>query len=177
MNKLMCTGGARIGWANATWPFAKLIVTAEKLKLNVSFLGGYEFHKGQIISIKKYGFIPIIGRGIRIKHNIASYPQKIVFWTFGSPGKLIKNIEQTGLLTGEPGTITQQTAPRKTGFPLKIFPVVSVVIIWNLLILADQDFSLSKISGKPGVFSMIALFFAFGTSLAIKKIRLLLISS
>lgn len=36
MTQLNLTGGARIGMANATWPFASLKVTRERLDLNAS---------------------------------------------------------------------------------------------------------------------------------------------
>lgn len=169
MNNVTCTGGARIGWVNATWPFAKLIATSEKLKLNVSFIGKYEFNKGQIISIKKHGIIPILASGIKIEHNVDSFPQKIMFLTFGSPNKLIANIEKTGFLTGSPENEVQHTAPKKTGLPVKIFPVIGVIIIWNLLFLADQYFSINQTPGKPGVLSVSAIVFIVILSLSIKK--------
>jgi hypothetical protein len=168
VNEIKHTGGARIGWVNASWPFAKLTANSEILKLNVSLVGKYEFHKGQIISIKKYGFIPILASGIKIEHNVQSYPQSIIFWTLGSVKKLISNIEQTGLITGNPETNIQST-PRKKGFPVKIFPVITAAVIWNILFLADQKFSLNQTPGKPGILSILAIFLVFATSLAIKK--------
>ena len=35
MDQLKMTGGARIGMANATWPFVTLTVTKDRLDLNV----------------------------------------------------------------------------------------------------------------------------------------------
>jgi len=168
MNEVTRTGGARVGWVNATWPFAKLIATAETLKLDVSFIGKYEFHKGQIINIRKYGFIPILASGIKIEHNVGLYPKNIIFWTLGSATKLIASIEQTGLLIADSKSNTHPT-PKKNGFPVKMLPVIVAVVIWNLLFLADQNFFLNQTPNKPGVFSIIALSLVFATSLAIKK--------
>ena len=66
-------GGARIGWMNATWPFAVLTARQAKLDLNATLLGKYSFTPDQVISLEKYGCIPILGSGIRIHHNIADY--------------------------------------------------------------------------------------------------------
>ena len=37
--KLSSTGGARVGWVNATWPFAKLNVSQNKIDLNATLIG------------------------------------------------------------------------------------------------------------------------------------------
>ena len=168
MNEIARTGGARIGWVNATWPFAKLTVTDQTLKLNVSFIGKYEFHKGDIIRITKYGLIPILASGIKIEHNIVSYPKSIIFWTLSSPKKLIASIEQTGILTEVPET-NAQPIQRTNGFPVKIFPIIAIIVIWNLLFLADQNFLLSQAPNKPGIYSAIAMIFTLVTTLAIKS--------
>ena len=45
------TGGARIGIANATWPFATLKANKDKLELNVIIIGELIFKPSDIISI------------------------------------------------------------------------------------------------------------------------------
>jgi hypothetical protein len=93
---LSITGGARIGWRNATWPLAKLIVQPDRIDINIKFLGNYSFTKEQVISLKKYSIIPVIGQGIKIAHTISEYPKKIIFWTFDNPESIIIQIKETG---------------------------------------------------------------------------------
>lgn len=88
-------GGARVGLFNVTWPFATLKVDLNTLELSTVFMGNYTFKSDDIISIKPYGVIPFMGRGIRINHQVKGYDPKIVFWTLGSPEKLIKKIHKT----------------------------------------------------------------------------------
>jgi hypothetical protein len=70
MNELKETGGARIGMANATWPFANLTVNENRLTLNASIIGNLTFKPSDIISIETYSVIPLLGQGIRIHHRI-----------------------------------------------------------------------------------------------------------
>jgi len=46
------TGGARIGRANATYPFANLFVDKDVLKINSSIVGNLVFKPQDIISIE-----------------------------------------------------------------------------------------------------------------------------
>ena len=78
--KISSTGGAGIGLVNASWPFAWLTVTRDRLELNATLIGKYTFAPGQVISLDKYH-----GRGIRITHNVLTYPRHIVFWCLGDP--------------------------------------------------------------------------------------------
>ena len=94
MDEVKETGGARIGMANATWPFATLAVTKDKLVLSASLLGNLIFRPGDIISLEPYsGFL---SSGIKINHRVPGYKEKVIFWTFTNPNSLIKRIERTG---------------------------------------------------------------------------------
>ncbi|OPH00359.1 hypothetical protein B2I21_00360, partial [Chryseobacterium mucoviscidosis] len=73
------TGGARIGRANATYPFANLHVEENTLKINASLVGNLIFQPQDIISIKPYSSVPIIGKGIKILHRVDNYNQHVVF--------------------------------------------------------------------------------------------------
>ena len=95
---LSITGGARIGWLNATWPMAKLIVQPSRIDLIVKSIGNYSFAKDQVISLNKYTVFPVIGRGIKIEHIIPEYPKKIIFWTLDNPESIILQIQETGFL-------------------------------------------------------------------------------
>ena len=161
-------GGARIGWMNATWPFAVLTARQAKLDLNATLLGKYSFTPDQVISLEKYGSIPILGSGIRIHHNIADYSKKIVFWCFGSPQKLIKRIEDTGFLpSAQPDSL-----PPERGMPIRWQVIIAIIVLWNFLFLLDM-FSPSGSKQEPGAFSLLAVFLLFLGSIGIWRIRTL----
>jgi hypothetical protein len=93
-------GGARLDSKNATWPFARLELTAEKLVLQVAFFGNFTFSPSQVTKVEPYGLIPFIGKGVRIHHQIASYPEKIVFWYLcANPQPLVDKIRSSGFGT------------------------------------------------------------------------------
>ena len=98
MQFLKKTGGARIGSINATWPFATLKVEKKKMELKVLLLGKFVFGPENVISIEKYGSIPIFGWGIKINHNLKFSEKHIVFWTIGNPKNLLREIEKIGFL-------------------------------------------------------------------------------
>jgi hypothetical protein len=58
-------GGARIGWLNASWPFAKL--TSSRKALALSCLGSFEFSPAQVVAIEPYRWF--LSHGVRIHHN------------------------------------------------------------------------------------------------------------
>ncbi|MEQ8553423.1 MAG: hypothetical protein RIC53_12275 [Cyclobacteriaceae bacterium] len=163
------TGGARIGMANATWPFATLTVNESRLTLNATIVGNLTFKPSDIISIEPYKVIPLLGQGIRINHRVNNYKEKVIFWTMKSPGELIKKIELTGFLTNtQPISPEQEQEIAKQqsagGFPIKIWFAVAVVVIWNLLFL--YDFTNSNKEQLPiGIGVKSALGFVFGTGL------------
>ncbi len=72
------TGGARIGFRNATYPFAVLSADADALHL--SCLGrAYHFPRSQIVRLSRHrGLISV---GLRIEHAHGSWPEFIVFWS------------------------------------------------------------------------------------------------
>ena len=129
-------GGANVGWANATWPFAKLNVTSNRLELNTYLLGNFIFQPMDIISIVPYSGASPFKNGIKIIHSVENYNQKIVFWTsenaisvinkikhfgFVQPGDLNPILEQTGVFVlpsrFEPwGVVVQEYAA--AGYPL-----------------------------------------------------------
>jgi hypothetical protein len=71
-------GGARLGLFNATWPFAKLVVEPEELKLSVLGIK-FVFPKASITKIGKY--TRFVSTGLRIEHSKKRVPSFIVFWT------------------------------------------------------------------------------------------------
>jgi hypothetical protein len=95
--KFTITGGVRIGWFNASWPLAQL--SANKNYLVVGFFGGHActFSPHEVFAIERYR--GIFSAGIRIRHSVASYPEKIIFWCWGNPEKILNGISDSGFRT------------------------------------------------------------------------------
>jgi len=140
--KFTLTGGARIGMANASYPFADLYVDKEILKINASIVGNLMFQPKDIISIEPYTLIPLIGQGIKINHRIENYNPKVIFWTFKDPNSVIGEIKKTGFLQNLNSEISSSDLEiikkqNEGGFPLKKSVAVFYIIAWNLLFLSD----------------------------------------
>nr|WP_315239647.1 hypothetical protein [uncultured Flavobacterium sp.] len=140
--KFTLTGGARIGMANASFPFADLYVDKEVLKINASIVGNLVFQPKDIISIEAYSSIPIIGNGIKINHRIEKYNSNVIFWTFKNPNTVIDEIKKTGFLENTNSEISTEDLKilerqNQGGFPIKKPVAVFFIIAWNLLFLSD----------------------------------------
>lgn len=142
MKRYELTGGARIGNANATFPFAKLRVTENKLELNAGMIGNLVFAPKDIIAIEAYRQVPVIGEGIKITHRVSSYKAKIIFWTFKNPQTVIAAINKTGFfeqinseISVEDARIVEQQ--KQSGFPFKKPFAIGAIILWNLLFVFD----------------------------------------
>lgn len=162
MNELKKTGGARIGAVNATWPFATLTVTPEKLTINATILGNYVFKPSDIISIEPYS--RFLSQGIKINHKVASYKELIVFWSFGDSNELIKRIEQTGFLSNRMTFAREldeqiSKAQNQGGFPIKRSAAIAIVVIWNVFFLMDflNFFGGQKVGSPLGFGAQLAL--------------------
>lgn len=137
------TGGARIGSANATYPFANLFVDKNVLKINASIVGNLVFQPQDIISIEPYTTrIPILGQGIKINHRIENYKPKVIFWTFKDPDFVINEIKKVGFL----GNINSKISfadteiikrQEQSDFPIKKPVSIIFVVLWNILFLSD----------------------------------------
>jgi len=155
MNEFKQTGGARIGMANATFPFATLKVNKEKLELNVSIIGNYIFQPQDIISIETYSITSFIGQGIKITHRIPNYNQKIIFWTLDNPERVLNKIKETGFIENINSEISLKDLQiieqqKQGGFPLKKSAVIVAFILWNLLLIIDiSKFVLNDLNGMP----------------------------
>ncbi|MBB6498359.1 hypothetical protein [Pedobacter cryoconitis] len=164
MTEVKETGGARIGMANATWPFATLTVNNEKLQLNATILGNLIFKPGDIISIVPYS--GLMSSGLKINHNVPGYNDNVVFWTFSSPNEIIKKIEATGFLTNTiplPADLEERITKTQSqgGFPLKTSAAIAIVVIWNILFLINFQnfFGESKVGPHLGLGPQLALGF------------------
>jgi hypothetical protein len=96
MAEFSVTGGARVGWGRATWPFAKLTVSQTTLRLSVFMLGSYSFASDEVVSLNRVGSIPSLSSGIQIVHNRSDCPPMIAFWCRGVPEKLPVRIHEVG---------------------------------------------------------------------------------
>ncbi len=170
MNDVEETGGAKIGLAHATWPFAKLTVNRNVLQLNASVIGNLYFRPSDIISIEPSSFLS--GAGIKINHRVEKYSSKVIFLTSGS-SDLISRIESTGFLHNTdalPADVETEIAKYQLGgsFPIKWSAAIAFIVIWNLLFLADQLEYFGKKSNMPlGNGARLAIAFAFLFALAL----------
>lgn len=168
MKELQLTGGARIGIANATFPFATLKVTRNKLELNASIIGNLTFQPSDIISIEPYTGIPFLGQGIKINHNVSSYKEKVIFWTFKNPKAVIIQIQETGFLDDDNSTtqtIDRAITPKQSqgGFPIKKKVAIGAIVVWNVFFLKDIiPYIIEKKEGFPignGILTGVGLLF------------------
>ncbi|MDB5086074.1 MAG: hypothetical protein JWR09_68 [Mucilaginibacter sp.] len=174
MNDIEETGGAKIGLAHATWPFAKLTVNKNVLQLNASVIGNLYFRPSDIISIEPSSFLS--GAGIRINHRVEKYSSKVIFLTSGS-SDLISRIESTGFLHNTdalPVDVEAEITKYQLGgsFPIKWSAAIAFIVIWNLLFLADQLGYFGKKSNMPlgnGARLAIASAFLFALALLISE--------
>lgn len=154
MTEVKFTGGARIGMANATWPFASLKVTKDRLDLNATIVGNLVFRPADIISIEPYS--GGMSSGLKINHRVPKYKDKVIFWTFKNPNEIIRQIQQTGFLDNTTSILNQTDSDiiserqKQGGFPIKTPFAVAVVVIWNVLFLFDfLDFFKGNTEGIP----------------------------
>ena len=97
-SEIFLTGGARVGFTSASWPFVRLRVKKDKLQLLGTMLGDLNFTKDDVLSIEPIRIIPKLAQGIRIIHNVEDYKKKIIFWTWRNPKTLIAEITNIGFL-------------------------------------------------------------------------------
>ncbi|WEK69735.1 MAG: hypothetical protein P0Y62_18210 [Candidatus Chryseobacterium colombiense] len=142
MKQFKLTGGARIGRANATYPFAELYVDENTLKINASLVGNLIFQPQDIILIKPYSSLPLIGQGIKIVHRVENYNQNVIFWTMRDPDSVIHEIQGTGFLDKIYSSISEKDMKiieqqKQGGFPLKPILPIAFIFLWNALFLYD----------------------------------------
>jgi hypothetical protein len=160
------TGGAHVGWVNATWPLAKLTVNSDELSISAVALGTYRLAPNQVSSIEKYVMIPVIGWGIRIRHVRADYPQRLIFWCFGNPHTVLQGIRNAGFLPAASGLASSE----RRGMPIRWSAVVVAILIWNALFLLDSHGRSDHVSQHPSPLILAPLVFIFAVSLGTIKL-------
>ena len=167
----MGLGGAHIGWVGAWWPLATLTAQRNQLVLYALLGGKYTFRPEQVVAIEKcsgwrWDILGVVW-GIRIQHNIPTYPRTIIFSCLGSRGSLIKRIKETGFVpSGAPNS-----ALANRGIPVRWQAIVAMVALWNALFLLDRHKAGG--TGELGVFALVALLSLFAGSTMIWWSRLL----
>ena len=159
------TGGARIGWINASWPLAELSVTPRSLVIRTWPLGTYAFTPEQIIRLEPYGSIPVIYRGIRVVHSNPDYPTGIIFWCLRTPARLIERIRQVGFVPAAP----PPTAPAKRGIPVRWSFIISLAVVWNALFILGGFLPGKPPPEEPGLLVLLALAVVLVASFAVER--------
>lgn len=153
--EIKLTGGARIGWVSAIYPFARLTISEEKLSLK-SLLGSYSFSPEQVASLEPYGWL--LSSGTRIVHTNANYPETIVFLSLRNPRSVIEEIRNLGFNPSAP----PELVPSREGIPFRTSFIIAVIIVWNVLFLVDR-----WRGAKPGLLAALGMALLFFTSIAV----------
>ena len=151
---------------NATWPFAKLLASAHQLSISGSLIGSYSFSPDQVAALEPYGSIPVLASGVRIVHTVQSYPEKIVFWCFGSPQRLIQRITDLGFRP----RASRAQVPHRDGMAFRWSFIILVLVVWNALFLLDGFVPWKEPKG-PGPYTLLAVALLFLTALALNFSR------
>jgi hypothetical protein len=163
-NPFFATGGARVGRMNASWPLAKLTATADRLAIRITIFGTYEFAADQVSSIEKYTMIPVIGWGIQIRHNVAEYPERFIFWCIGNPDNVLRGIQESGFGPHA----SSADAPVRRGMAFRWSAVIAAIAVWNAAFLFGFPLlhGSKSIQSIPGPSILLPLFLGFVLSIA-----------
>jgi hypothetical protein len=99
---------------------------------------------------------------MRIVHTVQSYPEKIIFWCFGSPKSLIQKITDLGFRP----QASRAQVPHRDGMAFQWRFLILVVVLWNALFLVDGFVPWKEPKG-PGPYAFLAVVLLFLTALAL----------
>ncbi len=153
------TGGARVGWTNATWPLAQLSATSDKLTISIRVLGTYNFAPDQVSAVERYVMIPVLGWGIRIHHCNADCPKRVIFWYLGNPDTVLRGIRDSGFLPVAPIS----ASPYRRGIAMRWSAIIIAIAAWNALFFLGAGHT-SGVPSHPGPLILAPLLFAFALS-------------
>jgi len=153
------TGGARLGWTNATWPLAQLSATPDRLTISIRLLDTYSFAPDQVSAVERYVMIPVLGWGVRIRHCNANCPQRVIFWCLGSPDRVLQGIRDSGFFPTAP----RSALPQPRGIAMRWSAIIIAVAVWNALFFLDSGRS-SRVPSHPGPLILAPLLFALALS-------------
>jgi hypothetical protein len=123
------SGGAQIGWVNASWPLARISAQSDRLVITVRLLGTYTFSPEQISTVERYVLVPVLAWGVRVRHRVPEYPQRVIFWCLGSPETVLGGIRDSGFVP----TASGSAVPVRQGIPVRWSAIIASVLIWNAL--------------------------------------------
>ncbi|HUI96486.1 MAG TPA: hypothetical protein VLX44_12085 [Xanthobacteraceae bacterium] len=86
-------GGARIGFFNATWPFARLSADRDAIALRLLLIIKFTFPRDRIRRLSRYS--RFFSTGLQIEHAVGYLPKFMLFWTFDF-GTLKAQLESLG---------------------------------------------------------------------------------
>jgi len=156
------TGGARVGWTNASWPLARLSADRDRLTISIRLLGTYSFVPEEVSAIERYVMIPVLGWGVRIRHCKADCPERVIFWCLGNPDTALKGIRKAGFLPGA----TSSSTVKDRGIVLRWSAIIAAVVVWNGLFLLQRA-ALNR--GVLGALLLAPLVFALVVSIGTFK--------
>jgi len=156
---LTVTGGGRLGWVHATWPFGRLSISSGKLTISLAFVGQYTFAPSDVSGLDRCG---IASNGIRIVHTRPDCPETIIFFCAGRVQRVLDAAIQAGFTAGVPSS----PASRR-GMPFRWIAVAQVVVAWNVLGLLDQGLPPWR-EPKPGPLMIAALAMLLAVAFAVQ---------
>ncbi len=156
------TGGARLGYVNATWPFATLRVRRDELVLETSLIGTVRFRPEDVVAVERLVWFPLLAWGVRIHHVRGDAPERVIFWNLGGPDPVLAAIDAAGFV---PRASASDAPAERQGFGFRIPFVVAVIVAWNALFMWDVA-HFDRLAGGtapipgPGMVAAFALVFA-----------------
>jgi hypothetical protein len=153
------TGGARLGWVQATWPFGRLSISPAQLTISLAFVGRYTFAPSDVARLEQCG---IASNGVRIVHTRSDYPETVIFRCGGRVQRVLDAAIRAGFDAQVP------SSPRPRGMPFRWVAIAQVVVASNILVFLDRGLHPWRASRPPGLLSIAALGMLLGVVFAIQ---------
>jgi hypothetical protein len=153
------TGGARLGWVQATWPFARLSISPGQLTISLALAGRYTFAPPDVSGLERCG---IASNGIRLVHTRAHYPETIIFWCGGRAQRVLDAAARAGFAARVP------LSPPRRGMPFRWAAIAQIVVAWSVLGILDRGSHPFSAPRLPGPLTVAALGMLLGVTLAIQ---------
>ncbi|QEM02234.1 hypothetical protein DIU31_001375 [Mucilaginibacter rubeus] len=134
MNEFLLNGGAYVGNTKVSKPFAALKADTSVLKINLGLLGQLFFNADDIVQIEYAS--SIAGSGIKIIHNVSSYPKRVMFTANMPYNDIIENIKATGFFNKTANNQVQYYQVKKMQgqgrIPFKTAAIAAFLAGWNI---------------------------------------------